>query len=132
MEWEGLLVGNGMSINVSSYFAYDSLYEEACKDFDGGLDDEDMAIFEEFDTTNFEVVLAKLRDGISLARVLRRKRKPYRERFRSVQAALGAAVRRVHLEWTEVPPETLGAIKRSFAATTRSSARATTCSSTGR
>jgi hypothetical protein len=25
--WESLLVGNGMSIDVSSYFAYDSLYE---------------------------------------------------------------------------------------------------------
>ena len=100
-----------MSINVSPYFAYDSLYEEARKDFDGSLDNEDVAIFEEFDTTNFEVVLAKLRDGIALADVLDRNRKPYRERFRSVQAALGAAVRRVHLEWTEVPSETLAAIK---------------------
>jgi uncharacterized protein DUF4917 len=111
MGWESLLVGNGMSINVSSYFAYDSLYEEACKDFDGSLDKEDVAIFEEFSTTNFEVVLAKLRDGISLADVLGRSQKPYRERFRSVQSALGAAVRRVHLEWTEVPSETLAAIK---------------------
>ncbi len=106
-----LLVGNGMSINVSPYFAYDSLYGEACKDFDGGLDGEDIAIFEEFDTTNFEVVLAKLRDSISLADVLGRSGKPYLKRFRSVQAALGAAVRRVHLEWTEVPSHTLTAIK---------------------
>jgi hypothetical protein len=85
---ESLLVGNGMSINVSSYFAYDSLYEEACKDFDGSLDREDIAIFEEFDTTNFEIVLAKLRDGISLADVLGHSQKPYRERSGSVQAAL--------------------------------------------
>lgn len=111
MGWENLLVGNGMSINVSSYFAYDSLYEEACGDFDGSLDDDDIAIFEEFGTTNFEAVLAKLRDGITLAGILGRSRKPYRQRFRSVQAALGAAVRRVHLEWTEVPSETLAAIK---------------------
>lgn len=77
MGWESLLVGNGMSINVSSYFAYDSLYEEACKDYDGSLDDEDIAIFEEFGTTNFEVVLAKLPDGISLADVLGRSQEPF-------------------------------------------------------
>lgn len=77
MGWESLLVGNGMSINVSSYFAYDSLYEEACKDYDGSLDDEDIAIFEEFGTTNFEVVLAKLPDGISLADVLGRSQGPF-------------------------------------------------------
>lgn len=111
--WSAILVGNGLSINLSRYFAYHSLYEEAKKSRRGeqNLSDEDRAIFDAFGTTNFEVVLAKLRDAITMAEVLGRKPNPYRRRFRSVQDALGAAVRRVHLEWTEVPDESLAAIK---------------------
>ncbi len=111
-DWTSILVGNGLSINLSRYFAYQSLYEEAKpRRGEGGLSDQDRAIFKAFDTTNFEVVLAKLRDAITMAEVLKRKPGPYRRRFRSVQDALGAAVRRVHLEWAEVPDETLAAIK---------------------
>lgn len=107
--WENLLIGNGMSINVSARFGYESLYEEA--DFDEGLSDPDQEIFENFDTTNFEVVLAKLRDAITLASVLGRETKPYRLRFRSVQAALGNTIRKVHLEWDEIPADTLETFK---------------------
>ncbi|MEZ5077110.1 MAG: DUF4917 family protein [Solirubrobacterales bacterium] len=110
--WSAILLGNGLSVNLSRYFAYQSLYEEAKpRRGRGGLSDKDRAVFKAFDTTNFEVVLAKLRDAITMAEVLGRKPAPYRQRFRSVQDALGEAVRRVHLEWTEVPDETLGAIK---------------------
>jgi hypothetical protein len=111
-DWEAILVGNGLSINLSRDFAYESLYEEANKHgFEEGLNKRDRAVFETFETTNFEVVLAKLRDGITLAETLSRKTGPYKRRFRSVQAALGATVRRVHVEWPEVPDETLAAIK---------------------
>jgi hypothetical protein len=110
--WRSILVGNGLSINVSRYFDYGSLYEEAKpRRGIGGLTDEDRAVFDAFGTTNFEVVLARLRDGITLAEVLGRKQEPYRRRFRSVQEALGQAVRRVHVEWSDVPDETLAAIK---------------------
>lgn len=110
--WDPILVGNGLSINLSRYFAYQSLYDEArprCRE--AGLSDEDRAVFDAFGTRNFEVVLAKLRDAITMAEVLGRKPGPYRRRFRSVQDALGAAVRRVHLEWSEIPDEALEAIK---------------------
>ena len=106
------MVGNGLSINVSPDFAYDSLYEEAeGGGAGGGLHELDRALFERFATTNFEVVLAKLRDGIALADVLGEDEAPYRQRFRSVQNALGAAIRSVHLERAEVPDSTLEAIK---------------------
>lgn len=118
--WSAILVGNGLSVNLSRYFAYQSLYEEAKpRRGRGGLSDEDRAVFKAFETTNFEVVLAKLRDAITMAEVLGRQPGPYRRRFRSVQDALGEAVRRVHLEWSEVPDETLAAIKaelRSYSA----------------
>lgn len=110
--WRSILVGNGLSINVSRYFNYQSLYDEAKpRRGEGGLGDKDRAVFEAFGTTNFEVVLAKLRDAVTLAEVLGRRPEPYLRRFRSVQEALGHAVRRVHIEWAEVPDETLAAIK---------------------
>jgi hypothetical protein len=110
--WRSILIGNGLSINVSRYFDYGSLYEEAKpRRGVGGLTEKDRAVFDAFGTTNFEVVLAKLRDAITLAEVLGREQGPYRRRFRSVQEALGQAVRRVHVEWSDVPDETLAAIK---------------------
>lgn len=111
-EWDTLLVGNGLSINVSPDFAYHSLYEQAEKNvLKGGLDDRDRAIFKRFSTPNFEVVLGKLRDAIAMAEVLDRQEKPYRKRFRSIQDALGTAVRSVHVGRPEVADATLCAIK---------------------
>jgi hypothetical protein len=111
-KWDTLLVGNGLSINVSPKFAYDSLYEEAERATrNGKLDHRDLAIFERFGTSNFEVVLGKLRDAIAMASVLNRKTMPYRRRFRSVQLALGGVIRSVHLTRSEVPDSSLGAIK---------------------
>jgi Domain of unknown function (DUF4917) len=126
MGWETLLVGNGLSINVSEKFAYDSLYEEAEKGSAGGqlddeteessrrggLDDLDLAVFERFETNNFEVVLGKLSDAISIAGILEEPTVAYRQRFRSVQTALGEAVRSVHLPRSKVPDASLEAIKR--------------------
>lgn len=44
-----------MSINVSPYFAYESLYKEANDpNFEEGLSERERAIFEAFGTTNFE------------------------------------------------------------------------------
>jgi hypothetical protein len=111
--WKVLLAGNGLSINVSKDFDYESLFEEAEKT--AALTDEDRAIFELFGTKNFEIVLGKLRDSIQLGALLGRKTLTFRRRYRSVQSALGTAVRGVHLEWTEVPDDVLREIKRELA-----------------
>jgi hypothetical protein len=116
LGWDTLLLGNGLSINVSPDFAYDSLYGQAENGAPGeGLEERDRAIFERFDTANFEVVLAKLHDAIALAEVLDRDVRPYRSRFRTVQQALGRAVRSVHLERAEVPDSALALIKGELA-----------------
>jgi uncharacterized protein DUF4917 len=111
--WSAILVGNGLSINVSRKFDYQSVYDEAMRSQRGqpGLSVKDRAVFDAFDTTNFEAVLGKLRDAITMAEVLGRKPDPYRRRFRSVQEGLGSAVRRVHPEWDVVPDDVLAAIK---------------------
>jgi hypothetical protein len=109
--WDTLLVGNGLSINVSPDFAYHSLYEQAEKGAAEGLSEDDRAVFERFATPNFETVLGKLHDAAAAAEVLGQDPGPYRERFASVQQALGRAVRSVHLERPEVSDTSLSAIK---------------------
>jgi Domain of unknown function (DUF4917) len=116
LGWDALLVGNGLSINVSPDFAYASLFGEAEKTrTEGGLDELDRALFKRFETSNFEVVLGKLRDAVAIAEELGFDAEPYRERFASVQGALGNAVRSVHLERGEVPDSSLEAIKDELA-----------------
>ncbi len=115
LGWRTLLLGNGMSINVSPRFGYESLYKEATDaDFEDGLGDNERAIFDAFETTNFEVVLAKLRDGIALAEATGKGTRAYRKRFKEVQAALGRTVRHVHLDWVDLPDETLALIKEAL------------------
>lgn len=110
--WDTLLLGNGLSINVSPSFAYESLYSEADRRTGGGwLTDSDRAVFEWLDTKNPEVVLGKLRDAIALAECLGQRKEPYRRCFRSIQGALGTAIRFVHPKRWEVPTRTLEAIK---------------------
>jgi hypothetical protein len=111
-NWDVLLVGNGLSINVYPYFAYTSLYGEANDSaYEGGLGLQERAVFEAFDTTNFEIVLAKLRDWITLTEVIGGDSTPCRRLFAEVQAALGRTVRRVHVPYSEVPVSTLKTIK---------------------
>lgn len=112
VPWESLLLGNGLSINVSPRFDYESLYAEA--DFKGGLSAEDRSIFEVVDSRNFEVALAKLRDAIVLAEALELDPNPYKRHFRSIQTALGQTIRKVHLSGREVPITTLAAIQQAF------------------
>ncbi len=71
-QWDTLLIGNGMSVNVWRGFAFASPYEEAERGTKfGGLSDEDKRPFKALvDTHNFELVLAKLRDAIRLAELL--------------------------------------------------------------
>ncbi|HEX5712626.1 MAG TPA: DUF4917 family protein [Solirubrobacterales bacterium] len=112
LDWQVLLLGNGMSINVSSRFDYSSLYRRATRpDFERGLGERQREIFELFETRNFEVVLGKLRDTIALAEALGEDAESYRERFLEIQAALGHTVREVHLKWPDVPAQTLAVIK---------------------
>jgi len=110
--WENLLLGNGMSINLSPDFAYETLREEA--DVARDLERPEREIFELFRTTNFEVVLAKLQDTIALAAVVGERARPYLERFLRVQEALGSTVREVHPKWVDIPEETLESLRTTF------------------
>jgi len=104
-EWPLMLTGNGASIAVSRRFRYDSLYVHA------PLDRSDRRIFNEIDTTNFELVLDSLRHASAICGVLGHSSSDAAAHYSSVQQALIRAVRAVHPGWNEVPPSTDRAIE---------------------
>jgi hypothetical protein len=105
-QWQVLLLGNGLSINVWPQFAYRTLFDHARG---GGLTAEDLALFD--GTPNFERVLADLNTAIRVSQVAGVDATPFYERYRRIQLALGHAIRQVHLNRTRVPEDTLGSIR---------------------
>ncbi len=111
--WSGLLLGNGLSRNVSGDFAYPSLFEKAPRDgTPGSLTAEDERLFETLDTQNFERVLAELAAAIRMAETLGEEPGPYLARYQSIQYALGRAVQLVHVGYYDIPPDALKAVGR--------------------
>jgi hypothetical protein len=107
--WQILLVGNGLSTNVWKPFGYESLLEQGAR---AELTDADRALFA--GTTNFELVLTDLSTAIRVAEIAGMNPARLYVRYRSIQQALGRAVRQVHLARTQVPAEALRAIRSSM------------------
>lgn len=105
--WQGLLLGNGLSINVWKPFGYQSLMEQAAKK--AQLTDVDRALFD--GTTNFERVLADVNTAVRVTEAIGVDASKLYERYQSIQRALGHAVRQVHLARAQVPTRTLAAIR---------------------
>jgi hypothetical protein len=99
-------VGNGLSINVWPGFAYGSLFDHAR---DTGLTDQDRALFD--GTRNFERALSDLTTTMRVGRVLRLDTDPVLERYRSIQIALGHAIREVHPNRPSIADAALRAIR---------------------
>jgi hypothetical protein len=107
--WNGLLLGNGMSINVWSGFAYSRLYDHAR---DAALTAADLAIFD--GRPNFELVLGELLTTIRIMEAVDLDAGPIYARYRTIQAALGPAIREVHLRRPELPDDRLAALRAGF------------------
>lgn len=105
-EWDTLLLGNGLSINLWPPFAYRALFDHARS---GGLTADDLALFD--GTPNFERVLADLNTAIRVANVVGVDPMPFQERYRRIQLALGHAIREVHLKRWDVPDGSLTAVR---------------------
>jgi hypothetical protein len=115
-ERGALFLGNGLSIHVWKQFGYGSLYQRALLNTPGRLTEEDQALFAAFSTENFERVLAALNATIRVAEALNYQTTGIADRYRSIQAALGAAVRGVHIERGDVPNHTLSTINKELRA----------------
>lgn len=104
--WETLLIGNGLSRHVWEPFGYPTLFDHAST---GDLTRMDRALFDR--SPNFERALGDLLTAIRVCSVVGVDTAPLYERYRSIQIALGSAVRNVHLNREEVPGETRQAIR---------------------
>lgn len=109
-EWEVLLLGNGLSINVWDGFRYGKLFDHAGN---AGLTPDDLAFFTS--TPNFERVLADLNTAIRVSEVNGVDPRLFYQSYRRIQLALGHAIRRVHPHRTQVPDSTLAAIRPELA-----------------
>jgi hypothetical protein len=105
-RWQTLLLGNGLSINVWPRFAYRNLFEHAERT---GLNETDRALFG--DTPNFELVLADLLTAVRVNGIVGVETKALYERYRSIQMALGHAVRAVHVDRDDVSMAARAAIR---------------------
>lgn len=106
-EWEILLLGNGLSINVWDGFRYGKLFDHA---HNAGLTADDLALFS--GTPNFERILADLNTAIRVAEVKGVDPRLFYQSYRRIQLALGHAIRQVHPHRIQVPDGTLDAIRR--------------------
>lgn len=108
-DWQVLLLGNGLSINVWKPFGYRRLLDEAAT---GALQPEDLALFA--GTSNFERILADVSTAIRVCGIAGVGTDPLFVRYRSIQRALGHAVRQVHPTLSEVPHTTLSALREAM------------------
>jgi hypothetical protein len=106
-DWDTLLLGNGMSVNIWEPFRYRELFDYAK---DGSLSLKDRRLFES--TPNFERVLGDLLTAIRVNEALDLDASPLVEGYRNIQLALVQAVRAVHLNRERVPLATRAAIRR--------------------
>lgn len=104
--WAVLLVGNGLSIDVWPGFAYGSLFDPA---HGTGLTDKDRELFD--GTRNFERALSDLTTTMRVGRVLGLDTDPVLDHYRSIQIALGHAIRAVHPNRSDVSKAALRAIR---------------------
>jgi hypothetical protein len=111
-RWSALLLGNGLSINIWSPFHYQSLYAKARRLSTGGLDADDRALFQAIGTQNFERVLGDLSSSIRVLDALGKDTADLLQRYQSIQAALGEAIRAVHIPWADVSASTLAIVQQ--------------------
>jgi hypothetical protein len=119
--WPAILIGNGASIAVWSRFDYASLYHVAATGrCQHPLNADDRALFKQFTTENFEVVLEKVRAAsiassvyLSGAEAAR-----FKAPYDRIRRALGSAVQAVHPSYGVVGTSRLramGAALRQYA-----------------
>lgn len=104
--WETLLIGNGLSRHVWEPFGYPKLFDHASV---ADLTKEDRALFDR--SPNFERALGDLLTAIRVCTIVGIETALLYERYRSIQTALGSAVRNVHINRDEVPGETRQTIR---------------------
>jgi hypothetical protein len=101
--WETLVVGNGLSINIWSKFAYSNLFDQASPN----LNPSASQLFSDFKTKNFETVLEALWHAERTLTALKHDAAEVTRLYEDVQSALFQAVHQVHVPWQDIAASTL-------------------------
>lgn len=104
-----LLIGNGLSIGITKIFAYASLKRVAI--IRRRLNQQDEDIFEKLKTSDFELVLRRLKEAAELNRILGHRRPAYLmdATYRKFRRALVDAISSIHPEHRTVKDDWLKA-----------------------
>lgn len=98
--WDALLVGNGASCAVSARFRYHALYEEACRQPNPLVPVGAQAVFQEFQTQNFETVLRSISTTRRVNACLNLTEEATQTTYETVRDGLIAAVNAKHIPWS--------------------------------
>ncbi len=112
-DWTGLLLGYGSSCAVWKGFRYPSLYERACA-VTHPISPTGQALFNSFQTPNFEAVLRRLRDAEVVCAALGVAQAAISASYDEIRVGLIEAVHAVHVAWQEVPEATKLAIRNTL------------------
>ncbi len=87
-----LFLGNGFSLNFSSVFGYESLFDE----FLQGCEPKDRKLFSQFGTTNFETIQERLLNAKKVNQILELPTEPIDPAIRKLRQGLITSVQKNH------------------------------------
>lgn len=99
---DGLLIGNGASISVHTGFRYADLYEKSQEL--GHLTPEVQRVFNDFETTDFELALLRLWQAKLVNEALKIPPGRVEEAYSEVRTALISTIRATHVSYEEATP----------------------------
>lgn len=103
MDWQDIQLGNGASIAFDRQFDYRSLMRVAMMPTtQNHLEQEDVAIFEEFGTEDFEHVLRLLYQAMRINNIFELDTRRHRERYDGIRNALVGAIGEIHPEFHDI------------------------------
>lgn len=98
-----IFLGNGFSININSALNYRSLFER----FLTYLNSDEKAVFEKFNSTNFEGIQNRLANALDVNKIFSYDASRIENSLRLLKSGLLGAIKDLHPEYTKIDPRTL-------------------------
>lgn len=118
-ERPSLLLGNGASRAVWNGFSYESLFDLAVDAVGHRLNDADLSLFHEFESTDFETVLGAVHTARRVLTAIGLAPHQLMDRYLSIQLALRDAIAESHVPWNSLAEETLTDLRSNYRKFTR-------------
>lgn len=98
-----IFLGNGFSININSSLNYKSLFEK----FLNYLNEGERAIFQKFNSTNFEGIQGRLANALDVNKLFNYETSEIEDALKLLKSGLLKAIKDLHPEFTKIDPQTL-------------------------